>query len=100
MANPAPLGFGDGPEPDAKPKDPPPQEQAPKKPSTKKLAASKAAAAAKPVVICQRCKVPCEPMPKTRGWVRCSKCGWKHKTFDGLQAAKQALRAQQSRNAR
>lgn len=96
MANPAPLGFGDGPEP-AAPKDPP-QEPAVKKPSTKKQAAGKAAV--KPAVICQRCKVACEPVPGGRGWVKCQKCGWKHKTFDALQAAKQALRGKQSRAAR
>lgn len=98
MANPAPLGFGDGPEPDATPKDQPPQEQAPTKKRSKKPPAGEAAA--KPVVICQRCKIACEPIPQSRGWVRCPKCRWKHKTFDGLQAAKQALRGKQSRAAR
>lgn len=102
MANPAPLGFGDGPEPDATPKDQPPKDQPPKEQSAKKRSKKTPAgdAPTKPVVICQRCKVACERIPQSRGWVRCPKCRWKHKTFDGLQAAKQALRGKQSRAAR
>lgn len=55
---------------------------------------------AKAAVICQRCQVACEPVPKSRNWVKCPKCGWKHKTFDKLVEAKKALRARQDKSAR
>lgn len=98
MAKAGPLDFGDGPEPDSSPQENPTQEQITSKKPTKKPPAAKTPA--KPVVICQRCKVPCQPMPQSRGWVQCPKCRWKHKTFDALEAAKQALRGKQSRAAR
>jgi hypothetical protein len=55
--------------------------------------------AGKQSVICQRCNVECVPVPAGRGFVKCPSCGWKHKTFDGLQA-KRGLRAKQDRAAR
>ena len=92
MAQSQNLDF-DGTPPDASPK-PAPAKPAPAKPA-------KPAKAAKPLeVICQRCNVPCQPIPQSRGWVRCPKCGWKHKTFTKLAAAKQAARAKQDRTAR
>lgn len=78
------------------PEDPPPPALAP--PATP----AEATPPAKPAgVICARCNVACEPVgPKVRGWVKCPKCGWKHKTFNQLQARKAALRAKQDRTAR
>jgi hypothetical protein len=82
------LDFDDTPEstPDTAPSVSSPAAQLPDKPTTG--------------VICQRCQVACDPVAKSRGWVRCPKCGWKHKSFDKLAAAKQALRGKQSRASR
>lgn len=55
------------------------------------------------VCLCQRCNVVCEPVPRSRGMVRCPECGWRHKPFTELkkqQARRRAAIAQQSRAAR
>lgn len=52
-------------------------------------------------VICQRCQLICKPVgPPIRGWVKCPKCGWKHKVFDRLKELRRAKAAQTTRAAR
>jgi len=89
MATSPSLDFDDQPAP-ACPVDKPAKRPASKKPSAK----------ATPAAMCARCQVALEPVPQSRGWLRCPKCGWKHKTFDRLKAAKQARRAVLDRAAR
>jgi len=55
------------------------------------------------VLMCQRCNVACEPVPRSRGMYRCPECGWRHKPFTELRKQQERRRAaivQQSRAAR
>lgn len=90
MAKSQNLDFDSGASPDASPAKPAPAKPVPAKATKPKP----------PDVICQRCNLACEPISHTCGWLRCPKCGWKHKTFTKLAAAKQAARARQDRTAR
>lgn len=96
MSDQPPLDFGAGESAD------PPQD-APTKPKArqpKPAAAAKPKAPKPPPVTCQRCNVPCEPVPHGRNWQRCPKCGWKHKTFDRLAEARRTARVRQNKSAR
>lgn len=85
---------------DGAPAKPAPAKSSPAKPAPAKPGPAKSAKPKPLEIICQRCNVTCEQMPQAHGWVRCPQCGWKHKTFIKLAAAKLAARAKQDKSAR